>query len=77
MRAATLEKISLETSMLQRAQGPGVVKLMDCFEDDDNAFLVTELLAGGDLQQYSEVRRLARPCSRGLHRGQGHHAHGM
>lgn len=55
-RSVTLEKISREVSCLQLAQScPGVVQLIDCFEDEDNVHLVTELCGGGDLKRYVEA----------------------
>ena len=54
-REKTLEKISRETDMLSRLQScPGVVKLVECYEDDNSVHLVTELCPGGDLQRYVE-----------------------
>jgi serine/threonine protein kinase len=45
--------ISRETETLKRLQSiRSVVQLLDCFEDDDECHVVTELLPGGDLQRY-------------------------
>lgn len=52
----TLEKISRETDMLQRLQScTGVIKLIECYEDESSVHLVTELCPGGDLQKYVEA----------------------
>ena len=49
---------------MQRVQGcPGVVQLLDCFEDAEHCHLVTELVAGGDLKKYVEVSALALLCA--------------
>jgi serine/threonine protein kinase len=55
-RERTLEKIMRETSMLQRLQGSaGVIRLLECFEDEHSVHIVTELCPGGDLQRFVEV----------------------
>ena len=33
----------------------GVIRLEECYEDENSVHLVTELCAGGDLQKYVEV----------------------
>lgn len=54
-REKTLEKINRETDMLTRLQGcKGVVRLLECFEDNESVQIVTELCSGGDLQKYVE-----------------------
>jgi serine/threonine protein kinase len=57
-REKTLEKINRETDMLARLQNvPGVIRLLECFEDSENVDIITELCAGGDLQKYVEVSK--------------------
>ncbi|GAX80703.1 hypothetical protein CEUSTIGMA_g8138.t1 [Chlamydomonas eustigma] len=52
----TLDKITRETDMMERLQScQGVVRLMECYEDENNVHLVTELCPGGDLQKYTEA----------------------
>lgn len=68
-REKTLEKISRETDMLERLQGcKGVIRLLECFEDENTVQIVTELCPGGDLQKFVETygpldeASLARVC---------------
>ncbi len=42
--------------MLRLQQCPGVIQLLDSFEDDDSVHIVTELCPGGDLAQYVEAQ---------------------
>lgn len=68
-REKTLEKLAREVDILERLQGcGGVIHLEDVFEDADNVSIVTELCAGGDLQQYAEVG----PYTRGTDPLAGH-----
>ncbi len=42
--------------MMERLQSSkGVIRLLECYEDEASVHLVTELCAGGDLQKYIEV----------------------
>mmetsp|Transcript_37652 Transcript_37652/g.111374 ORF Transcript_37652/g.111374 Transcript_37652/m.111374 type:complete len:372 (-) Transcript_37652:2622-3737(-) len=55
-RERTLDKISRETEMLERLQScPGVIRLLECFEDSASVQIVTELCPGGDLQKFVET----------------------
>lgn len=55
-KTKTLEKILRETNMMQRLQGhPGMIQLLECYEDDNRVYLVTELAQGGDLQKFVEA----------------------
>lgn len=43
-REKTLDKISKETEVLRRLQGyQGVIRLLECFEDEDSVQIVTEV----------------------------------
>ncbi|KAG1665507.1 hypothetical protein FOA52_009769 [Chlamydomonas sp. UWO 241] len=56
-RETALSKIERETAVLTAlndAAHGGVVRLLECFEDDDYVRLVTELCRGGDLEAYAE-----------------------
>ncbi|GAX85132.1 hypothetical protein CEUSTIGMA_g12552.t1 [Chlamydomonas eustigma] len=52
-QSQTQDRIQKEIEVLQVLQScPGVIKLLDCFEDERQVQIVTELCPGGDLQQY-------------------------
>ncbi|KAG1655685.1 hypothetical protein FOA52_003278 [Chlamydomonas sp. UWO 241] len=54
-REKALSRIKCEAAVLTALNDAGgVVRLLECFEDDDNVRLVTELCRGGDLQAYAE-----------------------
>eukprot|EP00955_Chlamydomonas_euryale_P054370 355797-Chlamydomonas_euryale.AAC.7 len=58
--------------MLHRLQGNrGVIRLLECFEDDDSVQIVTELCPGGDLHKFVEVRRRRGSNGVGERRGRG------
>ncbi|KAF5830992.1 kinase-like domain-containing protein [Dunaliella salina] len=51
----TLEKLAREVDILDSLQGdPGIIQLVDCFEDSSSVKIVTELCTGGDLQHFIE-----------------------
>eukprot|EP00200_Dunaliella_tertiolecta_P002107 CAMPEP_0202344348 /NCGR_PEP_ID=MMETSP1126-20121109/4076_1 /ASSEMBLY_ACC=CAM_ASM_000457 /TAXON_ID=3047 /ORGANISM="Dunaliella tertiolecta, Strain CCMP1320" /LENGTH=412 /DNA_ID=CAMNT_0048935541 /DNA_START=77 /DNA_END=1315 /DNA_ORIENTATION=- len=51
----TLEKLAREVDILDSLQGyPGIIQLIDCFEDSSSVKIVTELCTGGDLQNFIE-----------------------
>ncbi|KAG2496405.1 hypothetical protein HYH03_005632 [Edaphochlamys debaryana] len=54
-RQKTLEKLQRELTLLDRLDSPRVVQLIDCYEDEDNVYLVTEVCEGGDLQKFSDT----------------------
>ncbi|KXZ53752.1 hypothetical protein GPECTOR_6g669 [Gonium pectorale] len=55
-RARVLEKLQRELTLLDRLSGcPRVVQLLECFEDEDNVYIVTEACEGGDLQKFSDT----------------------
>lgn len=54
-RERTLEKLLLEVESLRTLQSsPSAVRLLGVFEDAEEVQMVTELCAGGDLEQLSE-----------------------
>ncbi|KIZ00722.1 Calcium-dependent protein kinase 2 [Monoraphidium neglectum] len=54
-RERTLEKLLLEVESLRTLQStPNAVRLLGVFEDEEEVQMVTELCAGGDLEQLSE-----------------------
>ncbi|EFJ47236.1 hypothetical protein VOLCADRAFT_44097, partial [Volvox carteri f. nagariensis] len=69
IHAATGEEVAIKTlpkerprlsraklTLLDRlSDSPRVVQLLDCFEDEDNVYIVTEACRGGDLQKFSET----------------------
>ncbi|GIL53545.1 hypothetical protein Vafri_9093 [Volvox africanus] len=55
-RVKVLEKLQRELTLLDRLSGsPRVVQLLDCYEDEENVYLVTEACQGGDLQKFSDT----------------------
>lgn len=46
-----------EMEVLKVCQHPNIIKMEDIFENQDNIFIVMELLTGGDLFSYLESRR--------------------
>ena len=56
-----------EVDILESLQGdPGIIQLIDCFEDNSSVKIVTELCTGGDLQNFTEqvrTRLLGAYCS--------------
>ncbi|GIM05255.1 hypothetical protein Vretimale_9700, partial [Volvox reticuliferus] len=55
-RAKVLEKLQRELALLDRlTDSPRVVELLDCYEDEENVYLVTEACQGGDLQKFSDT----------------------
>ncbi|KAG2437139.1 hypothetical protein HYH02_011395 [Chlamydomonas schloesseri] len=55
-RAKVLEKLQRELTLLDRlSDSPRVVQLMECFEDEDHVYIVTEACEGGDLQRFSDT----------------------
>ncbi|KAG1665062.1 hypothetical protein FOA52_012481 [Chlamydomonas sp. UWO 241] len=55
-RETALSKIERETEVLTALKPHGgIVRLIECFEDDDNVQLVTELCRGGDLEAYTDA----------------------
>jgi len=45
------DKIALQTEIdiLKEVDHPNIVKMIDVYQDDDNYFLVMELMTGGEL----------------------------
>lgn len=55
-RETTLSRLVKEVAVMQELQGcPSMVRLLACYEDDQEVQVVMELCGGGDLQQLSEV----------------------
>ncbi|KAG2429906.1 hypothetical protein HXX76_010686 [Chlamydomonas incerta] len=55
-RAKVLEKLQREITLLDRlSDSPRVVQLMECFEDEEHIYVVTEACEGGDLQRFSDT----------------------
>jgi len=50
--------LQTETQHTQQQDCPNTVRLLGCFESDDEVQLVTELCTGGDLQKLSDVSAL-------------------
>jgi calcium/calmodulin-dependent protein kinase I len=63
--------------MLERLQAcPGVIRLLECYEDATSVQIVTELCPGGDLQKFVEVGRGGGMCAR-RKRGRVRHEPGV
>ncbi|GLC34279.1 hypothetical protein PLESTB_001602500 [Pleodorina starrii] len=55
-RPKVLEKLQRELTLLDRLSvSPRVIQLLDCYEDEDNVYLITEACSGGDLQKFSDT----------------------
>lgn len=56
-RSRILADIRQEAAAMERVKGcSGVAQLVDCREDTQYVYLLTELCKGGDLRRYVEVR---------------------
>lgn len=45
-------QVKLEIEVLKVCNHPGIVKLLDLFEDQETWYIVLELVTGGDLFEY-------------------------
>jgi serine/threonine protein kinase len=51
------EMLKREIEVLKVCQHPNIIKLEDIFENQENIFIVMELLTGGDLFTYLEAHK--------------------
>ena len=51
-----LASIEEEIEILKSCDHQNIVKLFDVYEDNENIYIVQELLRGGDLRKYLETR---------------------
>jgi len=61
MTVSELDQIYNEIEIMKVCKHPNIIKLIDNFEDNENIYIVTELLKGGDLFGYLDQRNFNIP----------------
>ena len=64
MATKDIEMMHREIEILKLCQHPNIVRLLDLFENIDYVYIVMELLRGGDLFSYLEIRNFKIPEAR-------------